>query len=131
MAGLAQSAVRVEGLASLRRDFARAGKEQRKAFGAAIKTVAAGVAETAKSIARREDLFESGQLIDKIKPAVKGTVGLIRATATNDGFAYPGLYEFGGRARLFLQPALEQDEDEIVKELDQALGDLLASVNLD
>ena len=130
MAGLTQTAIRVQGLNEIRRDFASAGKESRRAFTAAMKGIAEGVADTARSIASREGLFQSGDLINKIKPAVRGTVALIRATAARDGFPYPGLYEFADRDRPFLQPALTQDEGRIVDGLDDALGSLMSRFDL-
>ena len=130
MAGQTQTAIRVEGLNELRRDFAKAGKETRRAFTAAMKSIAAGVADTARSIASREGLFESGELINKIKPSVKGTIAYIRTDAVRDGYRYPGRYEFGDLDRPFLQPALERDQEKIVNELDDALKRLTSRFNL-
>ena len=115
-------AVRVEGLADLRRDFGRLSKALQDDFRDEIKAVADIVAVESRAIAKRKGLHDTGRLIRSIKPGTSGAVGVVRANAARKGYRYGAVYEFGrGGKRAFLRPALESKRDEVV----EAFGDLL------
>lgn len=95
-----------------------------------MKAVAGIVADEAKQIAQGEGLYQTGALVNKIVPAVKGTSAIVRDNAvrrTGKGapYPYPAIYEFA-RGRPFMQPAIDQKEPEVMSRLEEMLDHLAA-----
>lgn len=122
--------VKVTGLKELQRDLRRADAALPKALRAGFKEVGQTVAEEAKRIAEAEGLVLTGRLVRSIRPSVRGTTAVIRATARQRGFNYPVRYEFGDRKRPFLVPAVQRKEGEIVRDLEEVINRVLSQANL-
>ena len=125
------AAIRAEGLNDFVRDLKRASPEARKELRAEMRELAGEVADDAKQIAQSEGLVESGDLLRRIKPAVRGTLALIRSGAEHRGFPYPARLEFGDLDGEHLQPAAERNEERVVDGLDQAVGRAFSRLDLD
>jgi hypothetical protein len=130
--------VGVEGLTDLRRALARVSPQARRGLVAGIKALGAVIAERAKSKARDQGLDKTGNLIKGIKPACRGTVGMIRESAVSrdiggikrsGGYPYPAVYEFGKREpywnRPFVTPAVDESRPLIVSELGRYIAEAL------
>jgi phage gpG-like protein len=89
--------IRVEGLAALQRDLNKVNKTAKAEVRDGLKEVAKPAVKSAKNVARAKGLYDTGELIRKISPAITQQGVFIRAKATRSGFAYPAIYEFGGR----------------------------------
>lgn len=87
----------VEGLAALQRDLNKVSKTAKKEVREGLKDAAGPAANAAKMEARMKGLVDTGELVRKITPAVTQMGVFIRAKATRGGFAYPAIYEYGGR----------------------------------
>lgn len=117
--------VRVEGLNQLVRDFGKIEKDLRKELQAELKDLARIVQREAQEIATAKGLVRTGKLVRSIRPSVRGGRAFIRETATNKGYAYPRIYEYGhDGVRSFMQPALEAKRNEVYEGLDDMLDRL-------
>lgn len=122
--------VQITGLKELQRDLKRADADLPKQLRAAFKEVGRTVADEAKRIAEARGLVLTGRLVRSIRPSVRGTTAVIRDTAQQRGFNYPVRYEFGDRKRPFLVPAVQRKEGEVVRDLEDAVNDVLRGANL-
>jgi len=112
----------VKGLDETVRGFRRLDSGLDKEIKSEFKSIANVVVDTAREIARAKDLRDSGELIRKIKPSVRGARAFVRATATRRNFPYPAVYEFGRRDnRPFLEPAVERERDTVIRRLENML----------
>lgn len=120
------STIRVEGLSELRRSFRKMDGSLSKEYRDRIKDIAGIVADEARSVAEKKGLHKTGKLIRSIKPGTRGTTGLVRASATRNGYPYPAVWEYrqDGEGRPFLRPALEDKSDEVVDALGEMLDDV-------
>ena len=100
--------VEVTGLNELVRAFGRIDKGMSRQFRQQLRVGVGGpVAQDMKELARSRGLRQTGKLINSIRPAVRGATLFINASATNKGYPYPAVYEFGrGGARSFMQPVV-------------------------
>jgi hypothetical protein len=91
--------LQVKGLAALRRDLKKVDANiDKQAIRPGLKDVGQIVANEAKSIAAAKfNTLSTGQMARKIAPAVLANAVYVRSKATRNGYAYPGVYEFGGR----------------------------------
>ena len=89
--------IQVEGLAALQRDLGRVSKTARKEVREGLKEVARPVVKSVQLTVDQLGLVETGQLRRKITPAITQQGVFIRAKAQRRGFAYPAIYEYGGR----------------------------------
>ena len=89
--------IQVDGLAALQRDLNKVNKTAKAEVRDGLKKIAEPAVSSAKAMARAKGLFDTGELIRKISPAVTQQGVFIRAKAKRDGFPYPVIYEFGGR----------------------------------
>jgi hypothetical protein len=126
LAGTASVAVRTHGLDQLVRDFGKLERELKKELQDELRQIADKVAERAKAHAVREGLVRSGKLVRSIKPGIRSrSIAVVRASATNKGFRYPALYEYGkGGVRSFLKPAAEAMHDETARAVEDMLDRL-------
>ena len=113
-----------------------------KELKAGLKAIGSKVATKAQGEAAAKGLFKTGELIRKISPSVtqKGVAIAAKAKrpATNgkrgrsryagQPFAYPAVYEFGGRLdgnktgpRAFLAPAVQKSSQLIMSELERVI----------
>ena len=132
--------IRVDGLADVRRALARLGPEYRGGLTAELKDIARIASTRAQAIAEAEGLRDTGNLIRKIKPSVRGTTAMIRESAVKvsrkypTGYPYPGVYEYAGRGvagpRPFMHPAAEQTLPAMVQRLTQLLDRVAIRVGL-
>lgn len=122
--------VEIRGLKELQRDLRRADAELPKALREGFKDVGKMVADEAKSIAEGKGLVLTGRLVKSIRPSVRGTTAVIRATAQQRGFNYPVRYEFGDRKRPFLVPAVSRKEGQVVADLEEVVNRVLKEANL-
>ena len=126
-----QADIRVKGLDDLVRDFGKVDRGLRKELQGEIRKVAGIVAGEAKERAVRQGLVDSGKLVRSIRPGVRRSTGVVRVTATRDGFPYPAVYEFGGGGvRAFLMPALKDKTDDVFKGLEDMLDRLTSQAGL-
>jgi hypothetical protein len=108
-------AIKIEGIQELMVACKRADSELKKGLQRDLKGIALLVATRAKSIAEAKGLRESGRLIASIRPGIQGSSAIVRDSANRAGFNYPAVYEYGhGKARAFLEPALEQSQPEVM-----------------
>jgi hypothetical protein len=91
--------LQVKGLAKVRRDLKKIDANiDKDAIKPGLKAVGEIVANEAKSIAAAKfNTLSTGQMARKIAPAVTLNAVYVRSKATRGGYAYPGVYEFGGR----------------------------------
>lgn len=89
--------IQIEGLAALQRDLNKVNKTAKKEVRNGLKDVAKPAVDSAKAMARAKGLFDTGQLVRKISPAINQQGVFIRAKAQRAGFPYPAIYEYGGR----------------------------------
>ena len=128
--------VRVDGLRELIRDFKKVEKGLAREIRREIKSIAKIVSVEAQRIAFAKGLWETGELIKMTKPAVRGAVGLVRASATNKGYAYPFVYEYGGRGagksgpRAWVNPALDNKQREVVEAFEDVLDKVTSRAGL-
>ena len=120
----------VEGLNPLVRGLRRAGDELGKDLQKELRLLAKHVATQAQKVAEAKGLHDSGQLVAKIKPSVRGGTAWVRDAAQRRGYNYPGRYEYGDRHRPFLEPALASEQDVIFRGLEAMLDRLLARTDL-
>jgi hypothetical protein len=121
--------IRVEGVTELASAFRAADRDYQKGIQRELKPISELVAETGKSYAVGQRLYRSGDLVDSIKPGVRGFEALVRDTASKAGFNYPSVYEgeMSGHGlrkhgpRPFLGPAIETNEPKILQMLDALL----------
>ena len=103
---------------------------------AGMRKIGKKVATQAKAIAGVKGLNRSGELIRKIAPSVRMDGTTIRAKAVrkegrNAPFAYPAVYEYGGRGgdsvgpRAFLEPAVEAMWDDIQQEVEHLVDETM------
>lgn len=102
--------VAVEGLDDLVRAFqrvdAKVPREMRKQL---RNEVGRPFVADAKEHVGSVGLVKTGKLRRSIRPLVQGSTLLVRDSATNKGFPYPAVYEFGkGGARAFLGPTADE-----------------------
>lgn len=130
--------VRVEGIRELVQAFGRIDRGLRGELQSELRELADSVARRAQAIAEQKGLRKSGDLIRTIRPAVRGTVALVRAGATHRGFNYPRRLEYeGGRrassdptwfrapgSRSFLAPALDDKTEDVVAGVEDLLDRL-------
>lgn len=90
--------LQVQGLAALQRDLGKVNKSAKSEVREGLKEVGRIVQDDARLIAKAKGLHDTGQLIRKITPAVTQNAVFVRAKAMRDGYNYPAVYEFGGRA---------------------------------
>lgn len=128
--------VRVEGIAALARTFGRMDRALRKQMAERLAVLARTVAATAQQHAARQGFSApgtSGRGTGRLEGSIRGSVrrgyqALIRDTARNrkTGYAYPRRYEYeSDGARAFMRPALEEDRELIVRELEEMVGGVL------
>lgn len=121
MAGQDLGAVRVEGLAELRRDVRRADKEVGKELQRELRDVAKDVASDAASLAPRS----TGKLAGSYRGTARGTKGIVRNVQFYARFIEFGFHPRGGDT--FVQgtnpvgQALERNEDAIVEGVGDAV----------
>ena len=127
---MARATVRVRGLSELRRDLAAVGPDARSGLRDALKDAADVVSDEAKHVAFQRDLVDSGALVRGIRPSVRGTRAVVQSTVKRGGYPYSGRYEYGDRLRPFLQPALENKQNEVVEQFRRGVDDLLDRHNL-
>lgn len=125
-----RATVHVEGLAELQRALRRADSDLYPTVREGLKEAGDNVAQAAQQIAGAKGLRLTGRLIGGIKSSVRTREAVIRATARQRGYNYPGRYEFGDRLRPFLQPAVEQEQGETVRILAQSIDRLLGRTDL-
>lgn len=87
----------MSGLKQLDRAFRLADKETQKELRREMYHAAKIVSDTARGIAEFNGLRDSGRLINSIRPAGTNKGAVVRVSATRKGYAYPRLYEYGGR----------------------------------
>lgn len=116
-------AVRVEGLAQLRRDLRAMPADQRREVTKALKRGAEEVAETARPLAA----FRTGRLAGSYRASAAGNTAVVRSR-----LPYAAVQEFGGTIKprgtpITIQPraavttALERNEDKVVDLIAAAL----------
>ena len=121
-------AVRIEGLADLRRDLRRADPEIRREVTRALRAGAVTVAAAAGPLAPRR----SGTLASSFRPGSSGDTAFVRSRVP-----YAGVVEFGGTIRpkgtpIEIRPqpavtrALALREDSIVEKVGDALDGVFA-----
>jgi hypothetical protein len=82
------------------------------------------------SPALAKGLRDSGRLLRGTRRFAKASSAGVRNYARRKGFAYPMVYEYGGRGggrsgpRAFLEPALDNKEEAVIEALDDMLGRL-------
>jgi hypothetical protein len=122
--------IAVEGLDELVRDFRRMSPALAKGVREELKAVAGIVEEEARDVAEAKGLRDSGRLIRGTRRFAKASSAGVRNYARRKGFAYPMVYEYGGRGggrsgpRAFLEPALDNKEEAVIEALDDMLGRL-------
>lgn len=141
------STIRVEGLAQLIRDMDLVSKELSRDLRRELLDVARIVSDHARtSVVLREGLgpgqagqdrkANTGRLQRGIRPKMRGATAIVEnRTKSRNGYPYPGIYEFGvsGRARTrraFLEPALDQKKDDVVRSIEDMLDRLTSSHGL-
>ena len=91
--------LQVRGLAQLQRDLGKVAKTARTEVRTGLKDVGSIVSRESKMVAAQKGLRgKTGKLIARIVPTVRAQGVFVEAKATNKGYRYPGVYEFGGRA---------------------------------
>jgi hypothetical protein len=123
-----EGVVAVEGLAEFRRDLRRIDPVLVKGLREGIKDAARIVATEAEG---RAPVGRTGLLKSKIRPRVKGDIGLVVALAKRKSPKYPSGYPYAkrieyqdGGVRGFMRPALLAKQDEVIERLDQVLDDV-------
>ncbi len=127
-------AIRVEGVTELKAAFKAADREYQKSIQVELREIGGIVAEQAKSFAIGQGLYDTGALVDAIKPGVQGFTAVVRDAANQNGFNYPAVYEgelaghgLRGRGpRPFMAPAIDAKEAEILAGLDGILDRVAA-----
>ena len=114
--------VYVEGLAELRRALRRMDPELLKGVQKKLKKAAKIVADDAQEKAS----VRSGLMASRTRAFTRGNVAGVRSTATApDGYPYPRRIEFEkGGVRAFVRPALEENTEEIIEELEDLLDEI-------
>ena len=120
--------IRIEGLRPLVRTFRKLESDVGHQIRDELKAAAGIVADEARSIATREGLVESGQLVAKIAPGVRGSTAVVRDSATRKigkgaPYPYPRLFEYV-LDRPFLGPALDAKRDDVIDRIDAFLDRL-------
>lgn len=120
--------VHVEGIDALTRAFGRVDKGLRREMQKHLRSVGRIVATAAREEAAAKGLHQSGQLIARINPSVRGGSVFVRDTAKKvsprypGGYSYPARYEYeAGGSRAFMRPALDHRRSEVVAELDRVV----------
>lgn len=131
--GYTGSTIQVSGLRELIRDFNKMDRELGRDVQRELQEVARIVSDEAKDVAQQEGLVDTGRLQRGIRPRVRGTTAIVENRAKNRGYKYPGIYEYGvsGRDRKrrpFLEPALDNKQEDVVEALEDML-DRLTSRN--
>lgn len=117
--------VAVEGLAEFVRDCRRIGGELPGEVRKELRGVAGIVEGEAREVAIRKGLVKTGRLVRATKRFAAGARAGVRNFATNRGYRYPERFEYGdGGVRAFLEPALDNKQDDVVDALDDMLGRL-------
>ena len=89
--------IQIEGLAALQRDLNKVNKTAKTEVRDGLKAVAEPAVRSAQMEARMKGLYDTGELVRKISPAITQMGVFIRAKAKRGGFPYPAIYEYGGR----------------------------------
>jgi len=126
---VAESTVVVENFAGWRKSIKDLDTGLDKELKQGLRTIGVKVTTRAKEWARAQGLVASGDLVRKIAPSVTQKGVAIVAKAKRGTFAYPAVYEYGGRGNLaagpraFLTPAVKASEalirDELGKVIDE------------
>jgi len=141
------STVRVDGLAQLIRDFDAVSKELSRDLRRELLDVARMVSDHARTnVVFKESLGagqggqdrrpNTGRLQRGIRPKMRGATAIVESrTKSRGGYPYPGIYEFGvsGRARArraFLEPALDQKSDDVVRSIEDMFDRLTSEHGL-
>jgi hypothetical protein len=128
--------VRVNGLKELVRDFRKVERGLGREIRREIKSIAKIVSDEARRIALAKGLRDSGDLIKMTKPAIRGSTGLVRSSATRRGYPYPFIYEYGKRGasktgpRAWVNPALDAKQDEVVEAFEDVLDKITSRAGL-
>ena len=126
---MAESTVVVENFAAWRKSIVELDTGLEKEMKKGLKTIGVKVSKRAKEWARAQGLRASGDLIAGISSSSTATGVAITSKAKRGTFAYPAVYEYGGRGNLaagpraFLTPAVKASEalirDELGKVIDE------------
>lgn len=110
--------VEVTGLNELVRAFGRIDRGMSRQFRRQLRVGVGGpVAQDMKQMAQSLGLRKSGKLINSLRPSVRGATLFINESATNKGYPYPAVYEFGrGGARAFMQPVVDRLDSGLLEE---------------
>jgi hypothetical protein len=122
--------VRIKGLRELDRALRRSDRGLQVKLRARLIAIATDVAAEAKAIATSKGVFESGDLIKKIRPFARAGGAGVRSASIHRGFPYPKRIEFEGRGaekygpRASLYPALEDRHNSVVGAAEHLLDDI-------
>ncbi len=127
---MAETTIVVENFAAWRKSIKELDTGLDKELKQGLRTVGVKVTTRAKEWARAQGLVASGELVRKIAPSVTAKGVAIVAKAKRGTFAYPAVYEYGGRRggttgpRAFLAPAAKASESLIREELGKVMDEV-------
>jgi hypothetical protein len=127
---VAEIDVRFRGLKELDRALGKADKTLRAELRDRLRGAATTVATEARAIAETKGLRKSGDLIRGIRPFVQAGRAGVRSSAVHGGYAYSKRLEYEGRTggkygpRATLNPAVEDQQDEIFGRMERLLDDI-------
>ena len=120
--------VEVVGLRPLLRDLRKFEPDVYKELRLGLKEAGHIVAQEAAKNAETLYKVRTGNLRDKIKPAVRQDGVYVRAKSKHRGYDYPGRLEFTKRP--FAEPALHAKVNEARDAIDESIGRALRRCNL-
>lgn len=128
---ISNDTIAVEGLRDLMRSLKEMDKTTRKEVRAKLREVGKIVADEAKSQASSKMTSRSGNLIRLIKVSVtQRSVSIVagamkRSPKYPSGYNYPRRHEYGsGGKRAFMNPALDEKQEEVIKRFEEILDEL-------
>jgi HK97 gp10 family phage protein len=128
---ISNDTIAVEGLRDLMRALKEMDKTTRKEVRAKLREVGKIVADEAKSQATSKMTQRSGNLVRSIKVSVtQRSVSIVagalkRSAKYPSGYNYPKRHEYGsGGKRAFMNPALEDKQEEVIERFEEILDEL-------